>query len=420
MLSGQAFAPVIFARFRFFLLCLLVSGTAGLLMGCRSALPACEDAFGCIVIRPNEPVQIGYLLALSGEAAVLGEEALQGVELAVADRNGTVLSHNVVLVGVDTACSPTTMESAFQNLLTNEQLVGVIGPSCSDEARVAIPLTTAAGVVMLSPSATAPDLLTNLGGAFFRLAAANDHQAAVAAQFAYRHLGARTAATVHDGSEYTISLTRQFVQVFTELGGEIVVQERAFAGQSVVDELVAPLFAAQPDVLFMPLFGPEANLLVNRLREVDSSVSVAIIGADNLLAPEFPLSAGAAVEGMYLTGTAVTGAAYEQFIVRWINAFDAEPVTPYHAHAYDAANLLLDALTQVAHSNNDGALLIGRRALQQAIASANNYPALTGMLTCHSNECGSSQAFGVYILTATEINGTNWPPPVIWTMDEIE
>ena len=52
------------------------------------------------------------------------------------------------------------------------------------------------------------------------------------------------------------------------------------------------------------------------------------------------------------------------------------------AHAFDATNILLDAVESVAQQGEDGTLLIGRQALRDAVAATADYAGLTGTLTC--------------------------------------
>jgi branched-chain amino acid transport system substrate-binding protein len=170
-----------------------------------------------------------------------------------------------------------------------------------------------------------------------------------------------------------------------------------------------------PDILYIPLFEPEGSYLVNTLYGVPGLEDMVLIGTESLLVPYFAQSAGEPVEGMFVTGTAVSGDEYDIFLAQWDVTFGGIPLAAYHAHAYDATNMLLDAIETVAQRSTDGTLLIGRQALRQAIAETTNFPGLTGTLTCNAaGDCASGTALGVYQLTADEINGDYWPPPLIW------
>jgi branched-chain amino acid transport system substrate-binding protein len=66
--------------------------------------------------------------------------------------------------------------------------------------------------------------------------------------------------------------------------------------------------------------------------------------------------------------------------------YGSEPLSVFHAHAFDATNMILNAIEKVAQQGDDGTLLIGRKALRDALFATANYQGITGTLTC--NEFG--------------------------------
>lgn len=409
-------SPNLFFRFVWLL---LLSITA---ISCRDALPPCEDSVGCINIRPNDPIQIAYLLSLSGETAVIGEDALRGIELALDRHENEILGHEIQLLGFDAACRTQAGEQAVSRMSGNDSLVGIIGPICSDVARAVMPMVDEQGFVLISPSATAPDLTdaqpvaTALRhNSFFRTAPNNLMQAQVAATYAYEMLGKRTAVTVHDGTAYARSLQQQFSQTFQRLGGSIIFQGSVTVGDTAVEDLLSELIAEQPDLFYMPVFEPEANLIALRLLDLNDNDDMVLMGADSLLTPTFANSAESAVERMYLSGTAVRGPAYIAFQDAWDARYDTDPIGFVHAYAYDAVNLLLDAVNRVAISSNNGSLLIGRQALRNAIAATVAFPGVTGSLSCEFNgDCAAISSIGIYELRSEQVSGKVWPPAIVW------
>ncbi len=98
-----------------------------------------------------------------------------------------------------------------------------------------MPTISDAGLVMISPSNTAPALTDPEGtwkAGYFRTAHNDKFQGRVAAEFAYNELGARTAATIHDGSPYADQLQQVFVDTFTSLGGTITFQGAVNVGDT--------------------------------------------------------------------------------------------------------------------------------------------------------------------------------------------
>lgn len=88
---------------------------------------------------------------------------------------------------------------------------------------------------------------------------------------------------------------------------------------------------------------------------------------------------------MYLSGPDLSFANtmyQDEFIPMYQEMFGSEPTNVYHAHAFDATNILLNAVESVAQQGADGTLLIGRQALRDAVAATSGYVGLTGTLTC--------------------------------------
>src|SRR3989304_618492 len=83
---------------------LLVVAAALVLAGCQPAAPAfeCTDAIGCVDIAPGAPIHIAYGLTTSGAPAPLGEDSKGAIEIAIDDRGGKLLDHDLQLTGEDT------------------------------------------------------------------------------------------------------------------------------------------------------------------------------------------------------------------------------------------------------------------------------------------------------------------------------
>jgi branched-chain amino acid transport system substrate-binding protein len=122
---------------------------------------------------------------------------------------------------------------------------------------------------------------------------------------------------------------------------------------------------------------------------------------------------------MYLTGPYVAGDVYAELLAKWEAKFGGTPPSGFHAHAYDATNMLLDSIEQVAQVGDDGSILIGRQALRDALSSISGFSGVTGALTCGpTGDCATGEALGVYQVSMAEIADGNWPPPVVWTPGE--
>lgn len=381
---------------------------------------SCDDALGCVVLGADDPVVIGYMLTISGGTAFLGEDSQGGIEVAIDDRGGMALDREIELIGEDSLCNAEGGQAAGQRLAANEELLGIIGSSCSSEAAAALPIISEAGLLMISPSNTAPRLTNSdadTGGiwqpGYYRTAHNDLFQGRIAAEFIYNILGKTKLATVHDGSPYADGLQGVAADVFAEIGGEVVFQGAINVGDTDMSAILTEIQSAGPEVVYFPIFEPESNFFTAQAREI-LGPDVILIGADASLSDSFPENTGEAAIGKFMTGPFVQGESYDAFLERWDEVIGGVPPSGFHAHAYDATNILLDAVEAVAVDNGDGTVTIGRQALRDQISSLTEFEGLTGVLTCNeTGDCATGEALAVYELTQAELDG-NWPPPVVW------
>jgi branched-chain amino acid transport system substrate-binding protein len=364
----------------------------------------CTDAIGCVDISPGEPIKIGSLQALTGDLALQGVELLQATQLALDDRGGKLLDHPLLLQSADSQCSAEGGTTAILKITADPQIVGILGPSCSSAAASAAKVVADAGLVMISSSSSSASL-TSVGGSrgpdwqpgFFRTAQNDALSGRVAATFAFEELGVIRAATIDDGGQYSRGLTDTFKQVFTELGGNVVLGATINKGDINMEPVLTAVAASGAELLFFVVFPPEGDHIVLQAWKVDALENVTLMTAEGLYFDSFIQAVGEAGRGVYFNAPAPPqGPAYDAFVAQY-EAKYAEPptATPYHAHAYDAANLLFGAIEAVAVKEDDGTLHIGRQALRDALYSNTGYQGLTGSLTC--DKCGDCGAIRLQV-----------------------
>lgn len=415
-----------------FVLTLLLCVTLALLAAVAAwASDDCTDALGCVAIAPEESITVGGILRLSGPKPWSGEVARDAFRLALIDRGGQLLGRDVELILEDSACSAEQAAEAAQRLVAMAEVVGILGTNCSLAASGALPVISEAGFFMISPSNSSPHL-TNADRAagglylpgYYRTAHNDLFVGAVSARFAISQLGAQRAATIDDGDPYTQGLARAMADTFAELGGQVVFRAEIRKGDTDMSEALAAIAASDADLVYFPVFADEAQAIAQQLPATPGLEAAIMMSADGAFSTYFAQGAGEQAIGMYAAGPHVGGQAYKDFLVRWREAIDeAGPWGGFHAHAYDAANLLLDAVEAAAQAQDDGSLLIGRAALREALSAVEDYPGLTGALTCqaespHAGDCATGQALAVFQLTAAEILDGQWAPAVVWTLDQ--
>ncbi len=375
----------------------------------------CTDKIGCVTISPTDPIHIAYALVVSGPNETLGVDSRNGVEIAIDDAGGKILNHTVKFDGEDEGCDAGPGQTAGTKLAADSTIVAVIGTSCSSAARAAVPLLSKAGFVIVSPSNTAPDLTeagnpNNFPG-FLRTAHNDKVQGAVAAQYAYNVLKVTSAATINDGSLYADKLQQVFAENFKKLGGTITAQSAVDPNQTDMSSVLADIAAGKPQMIYLPIFMPAGPLIIQQVRTSSSAdfKNIYLMGADGLFSPDVPKGAGDYVEGFRVSSPLVSGAAYDAFKVKYKAKFGTDPISIFHAHAYDAFNMIKAAIEKVAVVDADGTVHIGRQALRDAMYATKDFQGLTGVLTCTPTGDCANPVIGVY-----QYHKGAYPPELIW------
>lgn len=370
------------------------------LAACGAEKLECDDAIGCVEIAPDEPVKLSSLQAISGPVVNLGTDQNRAIEIALDDRNNEFRGHPITLQVEDDLCSSEGGTTGAQKILADEQIVAMIGTSCSGAGVPASEAFSEAGVLMISASNTSPSLTATgyfsdegpskasaWSDGYFRTAHNDEFQGRAAADYAFNELGLTKAATIHDGDPYTEGLANAFAGSFEEFGGEVVLATAVNKEDTDMRPVLTSVAAAGAEVIFYPIFEPAGNFITLQARDVEGLEEVILFGADGLLSATFFENVAEAGLGMYFSGPGQPETSeYADLVSKYEAKFGEPPIQAFHARAYDAANMILDALDEVVQESDDGTLLIGRRDLLDAMYATSNFDGITGSLTC--NEFG--------------------------------
>ena len=365
-----------------------------------------DGSLGEVTVSAGDAIQIRSLNAISGDVAFLGVPNENGIRMAVEDY-GQIHGFDVDLgAGLDDLCSADGGQAAAQIIVADEQVIGVIGTSCSGAATAASPLISEAGMVMISGSNTSPALTSDLAGTagsayhagYYRTAHNDLYQGAAAANFALEVLGVTSAAAIHDGDPYTEGLAQAFADAFEAGGGTITVFTAVNKGDTDMVPVLTEVAASGPEMLFFPIFQPEGDFIIQQAGSVAGMSGITMMAADGLLNSDF--LALAESENMYFSGPDTrygdnanqsTGELAADVLADYEAEFGEVPAAPFWAHSYDAAVLLLDAIAHASYMDGDD-LVIDRAGVREHLNSVSDYEGLIGTMTCDAfGDCGSQK-----------------------------
>jgi branched-chain amino acid transport system substrate-binding protein len=244
----------------------------------------------------KEPIKIGFIGPLSGDASSYGIPIKNAISLAVEEINNTggINGRKIEIVYEDGKCTGKDAVSAAQKLINIDKVKIIIGTVCSGELLAIAPITEPAKVLLLSPSASSPDI-THAGDFIFRNNPSDaDGGKALAKLVREKYT---KAAIISENTDYAQALARVFVEHFRSLGGEVVAQENFDPGTKDFRSILTKIKASNPQALVVnPQTEIAGGLIVKQAREI--GITIPLYGTVVLAGTKAIETAGEYAEGM--------------------------------------------------------------------------------------------------------------------------
>ena len=299
---------------------------------------------GCAVVNGTKPiVKIGLVAPFEGLYRPLGYGVLYAVKLAISERNaqGGVGGYMVELVALDDGNDPVEAVQSAKELALDPDVMGVIGHFSNAATLAALPEYRRAGLalVTLSTANAVTESQPHLSKpSVFRLCAKNEQLGKAAARFAVTELGVRRLAVIRGEDD----LADAFIATAQSLGAVIALDDKLDT-----PGLLASLSEAKLDLIFFSGGAVEGASLIVQARE--AGIEATFMGGSGLDSPKLVQIGGEAVEGTIYATVSPDVPEGRGFSEGYL-ALAGHLPGPYAALAYDATNVLLDALAlAIAH-----------------------------------------------------------------------
>lgn len=363
------------------------------------------DEWGQVVVKKGDTIKAVFSAALTGDLAVYGLDMQQGAQMAAEEFGGDINGFKLELISEDDQCSGEGGTTVANKIVANPQVVGAISFMCSSGEIPGTEVLDKAHIVSISPSATAVQV-TARGLATVNRTAFNDAiQGPAVANFVFKELKLGKAAVMHDGSPYGAGLAKAFADAFKAAGGTVVSDsETVEVGIKNFRSELTKVAATQPDILYFGGFWPEAAVLVAQKNEVGLDKTV-FVSSDGTFTPKFIETAGDAAQGAYASfGSAQQGNSYEAYVKAYEAKGGKKENIVFSPQTYDAVKVLVEALKVASKVDAEGNLVIGRKALADAVRAVKT-EGVTGAISFDSNGDRPPESTNVVI---NQVKGTEW------------
>lgn len=328
----------------------------------------------------GDTIKIGVFEPLTGANAAGGQMTVEGIKLAN-EKMSEVLGKKVELIIVDNKSEKVEAANAVSKLIDKDKVVAIIGSYGSSLSMAAGDIVKKAKVPAVGCSPTNP-LVTLGNDYYFRVCFIDPFQGTVMANYAYKELGARTAAIIQDvQQDYSVGLSKYFVDAFTKLTGDknsIVGTSSYNTGDQDFTAQLTNIKGLNPDVIFAPGNYGESAILIKQAR--DLGIDAPILGGDTWEAPDFLEIGGAAVEdaafSSHFTAVAPVTDVSKTFLADYKTKFNQD-ANAFAALGYDAYMLILDAIKRADSAEP--------QAIRDALAATKGFVGATGNITLDAN-----------------------------------
>lgn len=286
--------------------------------------------------------KIAYFGALTGSSANLGVNIEQGAELAVDQYNDKNGANCITIQKFDSQGSPDVAPGLARSLVTDNKIIGIVGPPFSGESEAADPIFNDAGIPLITPSATRPSLSTHNWKVFHRAVANDDAQGPAAAAYIQNVLKATKVFVADDQSAYGAGLADV---VKSKLGSSVVGTDKTAADGKQTDfsATVTKIVASGATAFFYGGYYQNAGLLRKQLTAAGWKGTQ--VGGDGVNDPGFAKAAGndAAAGSIVTCPCAPASKASGTFVSDYKAKWNTDAGT-YSDVAFDAMNIFLKGI----------------------------------------------------------------------------
>lgn len=295
----------------------------------------------------GDTLKVGYLGPLTGGSASLGVPAQHGFELAVKHLNDSgELDRKIELISVDDEADPTKSAAAAQRMVTEDEVVAVLGGPNSGPVLANNPVITEAGVVQLVTIAQADGLIDPKSPGYdltFQVTENNTYNVGATVQF-FLDADYNSICAVADTTEYGQSGIASIEAVFADNGLDVTQTVSHEVNATDLTPQVLSLRDAGCESIYLFSYGQDAAVFMKTVNQIGWDVDV--IGGRALNQAAFLSIAGEAGDGLIFPSVIdLDKDSTKKFIEAYTEAYgDDDPAHTFSALAYDSMMMLAEGL----------------------------------------------------------------------------
>ncbi|MEH7374473.1 ABC transporter substrate-binding protein [Neobacillus drentensis] len=313
--------------------------------------------------------KIGVISYLSGPGAAYGEAITNGFKLAQKEINdkGEV---NIELVTEDSAGKQEQALTAAQKLMSDDDIVALLGPTLSTEMNVVGPEADLNGIPIMGTSTTAVGI-PQIGDYVFRNSLPESLAIPASIKKAVDKFDVKKVAILYGNDDvFTKSGFDTMKKQAEKMGLEVLTIETFQKGQSDYNAQLTKIKGLNPDLILCSALYNEGAVIMDQARKM--GIEVPFVGGNGFNSPQVIEIAGKASDGLIVATpwfAEKDDPKVQDFVKKYEAAYSKKP-DQFAAQAYDALYIMAEALKNAGEADRD--------KLRDALAKIKNLDGVLG------------------------------------------
>ena len=326
--------------------------------------------------KPSDPITIGAVLPMTGDAAKYGVWMSQGMELAIEEINakGGVKGRKLVLNVQDSKTNPSEGVSALRFMLTNSK-PPVVLTTLTSVSKALIPITEAEEILLFA-NATLPGL-TDGGKYVFRNVANLAGDVKTIANYCSEKMNNKPVAILWRNDDFGIWGSNKFKELYEKSGGQVVASESYNPDTKDFKTHILKISKGSPVAVYV-LGYSESGLIIKQARELGHKWQ--FLGITTLGDLEVYMIAGNALEGAIFSESAFNFSESNELIAKYMEAYETkygQKSEIWAATCYDAVKIFAAAYAKALDDSPE--------SLRQALLAIKDFDGVSGKTTFLEN-----------------------------------
>ena len=314
----------------------------------------CVVALFTAPVFAADAIKIGAILSVTGPASFLGAPEAKTLEMLVEDINakGGIIGRKVQLIVKDTGGSPEKAVSFAKQLIEEEKVFAIIGPSTSGET-MAIKNLAEEGKTILLSCAAAEVIVNPLGKYIFKVAP-KDSYAALKIFRQMKQMKISKIGVLSSNTGFGKAGKEQLEKLAPENGIKILISEVYDKSATDLTAEVTKLKAKGVQAIVNWSIEPAQSIVIKNARQ--TGLRVPIFQSHGFANIQYAQAAGIAAEGVIFPASRIVVAdllpdkhPQKSVVLAYKKAYEtkyAEEVSTFGGHAYDALMILARAIRE--------------------------------------------------------------------------